>query len=222
VISLKSEERAFQESKDQDIDPSRITEVAKSNIPSEEQSSTQKSINISSSLDGVPPNDIKEDVGDMNKAVSIKQQEQPKGNNNNNEETILNETNEDNVAPDSQIFRPTAQWVERVKKELPLHTIMRLLRYLVPLVEEMAVLESKTDELSVLSFIRRTTMVGLLPVPHPIVIRKYQPNKFTSIWFTAFMWGVIFLHNSQSAPKMFDGRAVRLFIVQGSSAEYKK
>jgi hypothetical protein len=68
--------------------------------------------------------------------------------------------------------------------------------------------------IQVLDFIKRTTMVGLLPVPHPIVIRKYQPNRFTSLWFTAFMWGVIFTHN-QNTP-LFDGRAVRLFMVQTS------
>jgi hypothetical protein len=58
------------------------------------------------------------------------------------------------------------------------------------------------------------------------VIRKYQPNKYTSLWFTAFMWGVIFMHNQvpsfislpqfthpQEIP-LFDGRTVRLFMVQ--------
>jgi len=116
-----------------------------------------------------------------------------------------------------QPFVPSPEWVARVKKELPLHTIIRLLRYLVPLVEEAAATGKKMDELSVLGFIRRTTMVGILPVPHAIVIRKYQPNKFTSLWFTAFMWGVIFLHN-QGAPRLFDGRGVRLFMVQGGDA----
>lgn len=62
-----------------------------------------------------------------------------------------------------------------------------------------------------------SSQVGILPVPHAIVIRKYQPNKFTSLWFTAFMWGVVFLHN-QSGPKLFDGRGVRLFMVQGAGA----
>lgn len=55
-------------------------------------------------------------------------------------------------------------------------------------------------------FIRR-----LLPVPHPIVIRKYQPNQHTAIWFTAFMWGVVFIRN-QDLP-MFDGKKIRLFTV---------
>jgi hypothetical protein len=40
--------------------------------------------------------------------------------------------------------------------------------------------------------------VGLLPVPHPIVIRKYQANEYTSLWFTAFLWGVIFLRNQRT------------------------
>ena len=68
------------------------------------------------------------------------------------------------------------------------------------------------DEIAVLEFVRRTTMVGLLPVPHPIVIRKYQPNRYTCLWFTAFLWGTIFMHENQ--PALFDGRSVSLFMVQ--------
>lgn len=54
-------------------------------------------------------------------------------------------------------------------------------------------------------------MVGLLPVPHAIVIRKYQPNQYTSIWFTAFMWGVIFLRSQK--PPIFDKECIELFQV---------
>jgi len=68
------------------------------------------------------------------------------------------------------------------------------------------------DEQQVVTFLHSTTMVGLLPVPHPIVIRKYQPNRFTCLWFTAFQWGVIFMHN-QTVP-LFDGEFVKLFMVQ--------
>lgn len=35
-------------------------------------------------------------------------------------------------------------------------------------------------------------------MPHPIVIRKYQANEYTSLWFTAFLWGVIFLRNQRT------------------------
>ena len=99
-------------------------------------------------------------------------------------------------------------------------------------------------------FLKNTTMVGLLPVPHPIVIRKYQPNqyvvsgprartsplslvtaggcgeqrdaslcrthrrcarRYTNLWFTTFVWGVIFLRN-QSLP-IFDVKTIKLFSV---------
>lgn len=120
-------------------------------------------------------------------------------------------------------FEPTAAWLEEARHELPLSTIMRLLRHLAPQVEELTsssaargtagiLTSGGVDEAQVLEFIRETTMVGLLPVPHPIVIRKYQPNRYTSLWFSAFMWGVIFMHN-QRVP-LFDGKAVKLFHVQ--------
>ena len=72
--------------------------------------------------------------------------------------------------------------------------------------------QGDVDEIAVLEFVRRTTMVGLLPVPHPIVIRKYQPNRYTCLWFTAYLWGTIFMHENQ--PALFDGRSVSLFMVQ--------
>ena len=43
------------------------------------------------------------------------------------------------------------------------------------------------------------------------VIRKYQPNHYTGLWFTAFMWGVIFLQN-QILP-LYDGASIKLFTV---------
>jgi hypothetical protein len=60
-------------------------------------------------------------------------------------------------------------------------------------------------------------MVGLLPVPHPIVIRKYQPNQYTALWFTAYLWGVIYV-NHQSLP-IFDGKAIQLFRVSVDGTE---
>lgn len=108
-------------------------------------------------------------------------------------------------------FVPTEAWLQAVKAELPLNTIMRLLKHLVPQIEEMSA-KHVIDEKVVVDFLHSTTMVGLLPVPHPIVIRKYQPNKYTCLWFTAFLWGVVFTHNQSVA--LFDGKKVKLFIVQ--------
>lgn len=50
-----------------------------------------------------------------------------------------------------------------------------------------------TDESEILKFLQHGTLVGLLPVPHPILIRKYQANNGTAAWFRTYMWGVIYL-----------------------------
>ncbi|KAG6954771.1 hypothetical protein JG688_00012197 [Phytophthora aleatoria] len=109
-------------------------------------------------------------------------------------------------------FVPTVEWLAAWKKKLPLTTSLRLLQYLIPQLEEACQKAGGSlDEDAMLYFLRTTTMVGLLPVPHPIVIRKYQINQFTHLWFTTFTWGVIFLRN-QMLP-LFDGGAITLFTI---------
>lgn len=109
-------------------------------------------------------------------------------------------------------FVPTEEWLMELKNSLPLETVTRLLQHLVPVVDEIvARKQGGIDEQEILSILHDIVMVGLLPVPHAIVIRKYQPNQYTALWFTAFMWGVIFLRN-QNLP-MFDGECIELFQV---------
>ncbi|WAQ96055.1 HID1-like protein [Mya arenaria] len=60
------------------------------------------------------------------------------------------------------------EWVHTWKHKLPLQTIMRM---------------GLTDESEILKFLQHGTLVGLLPVPHPILIRKYQANSGTTMWF---------------------------------------
>ena len=121
-------------------------------------------------------------------------------------------TNASSVVGDH--FVPTEEWLAEFKASLPLETVSRLLQHLVPVVDEMCERKSGgvVDEAEILDMLQDVTMVGLLPVPHAIVIRKYQPNEYTSLWFTAFMWGVIFLRNQSPIP-MFDGDAIELFQV---------
>jgi hypothetical protein len=109
-------------------------------------------------------------------------------------------------------FQPNAEWLEDLKENLPMETVTRLLQHWVPVVDEIVAGKlGVVDEQEILDALNEMTMVGLLPVPHPIVIRKYQPNQYTALWFTAFMWGVIFLRN-QSLP-LFDGQCIELFQV---------
>mmetsp|Transcript_22457 Transcript_22457/g.44111 ORF Transcript_22457/g.44111 Transcript_22457/m.44111 type:complete len:748 (-) Transcript_22457:26-2269(-) len=119
------------------------------------------------------------------------------------------------AAADHQ-FVPTAEWFASWKSKMPIGTLLRTIDILVPQIEALsdgpkdAPIEV-LDETKVLHFIKNTTLVGLLPVPHPIVIRRYQPNQYTTLWFTTYTWGVIFLRN-QEMP-LWDGRKIKLFSI---------
>lgn len=109
-------------------------------------------------------------------------------------------------------FEPTEAWLAEFKEKMPFETITRLLQHLVPVIDDViARVDGVIDEGVILDVLKDVTMVGLLPVPHPIVIRKYQANQFTALWFTAYLWGVIYV-NHQSLP-IFDGKAIKLFRV---------
>ncbi|KAK9503755.1 hypothetical protein O3M35_010247 [Rhynocoris fuscipes] len=107
---------------------------------------------------------------------------------------------------------PTSEWVNSWKSKLPLQTIMRLLQVLVPQVEKICIDKGLTDESEILKFLQHGTLVGLLPVPHPILIRKYQANSGTTTWFRTYMWGVIYLRNVD--PPIWYDTDVKLFEIQ--------
>ncbi|KAK5641437.1 hypothetical protein RI129_009984 [Pyrocoelia pectoralis] len=107
---------------------------------------------------------------------------------------------------------PTGEWVQTWKSKLPLQTIMRLLQVLVPQVEKICIDKGLTDESEILKFLQHGTLVGLLPVPHPILIRKYQANTGTTVWFRTYMWGIIYLRNVE--PPIWYDTDVKLFEIQ--------
>ncbi|XP_026678544.1 protein HID1 [Diaphorina citri] len=111
-----------------------------------------------------------------------------------------------------RVWTPTPEWVKSWKDKLPLQTIMRLLQVLVPQVEKICIDKGLTDESEILKFLQHGTLVGLLPVPHPILIRKYQANSGTTTWFRTYMWGVIYLRNVD--PPIWYDTDVKLFEIQ--------
>lgn len=112
----------------------------------------------------------------------------------------------------STAWTPTTDWALLWKSKLPLQTIMRLLQVLVPQVEKICIDKGLTDETEILQFLQHGTLVGLLPVPHPILIRKYQANAGTAAWFHTYMWGVIYLRNVD--PPIWYDTDIRLFEIQ--------
>ncbi|CAH8613634.1 unnamed protein product [Schistosoma bovis] len=117
----------------------------------------------------------------------------------------LNERNSSN-------WEPTSEWVHSWKLKMPFQTIMRLLQVLVPQVEKICIDKGLTDETEIVRFLQNGTLVGLLPVPHPILIRKYQSNTGTTIWFRNYLWGIIYLRNV--TPPIWYETNVRLFEIQ--------
>ncbi|XP_012553435.2 protein HID1 [Bombyx mori] len=113
---------------------------------------------------------------------------------------------------ESGSWRPTAEWVGGWRGKLPLQTIMRLLQVLVPQVEKICIDKGLTDESEILRFLQHGTLVGLLPVPHPILIRKYQANAGTAAWFRTYLWGVIYIRNVD--PPIWYDTDVKLFEIQ--------
>uniref|UniRef100_A0A4W4HAF8 HID1 domain containing n=1 Tax=Electrophorus electricus TaxID=8005 RepID=A0A4W4HAF8_ELEEL len=118
---------------------------------------------------------------------------------------------ESNSGRDTLIYHQLLQ-VLSWKSKLPLQTIMRLLQVLVPQVEKICIDKGLTDESEILKFLQHGTLVGLLPVPHPILIRKYQANAGTAVWFRTYMWGVVYLRNVD--PPIWYDTDVRLFEIQ--------
>eukprot|EP00002_Diphylleia_rotans_P037128 TRINITY_DN8269_c0_g1_i3.p1 TRINITY_DN8269_c0_g1~~TRINITY_DN8269_c0_g1_i3.p1 ORF type:complete len:636 (-),score=120.11 TRINITY_DN8269_c0_g1_i3:344-2251(-) len=109
-------------------------------------------------------------------------------------------------------FTPTLEWIESWKQKLPMQTILRLIEVIHPAIESFC--SSSDDggnELKVLELIRKTTLVGLLPVPHPILTRKYRSHEPINIWFSSFIWGVIYVRNQ--SPPIFFGSKIKLFVV---------
>jgi hypothetical protein len=90
-------------------------------------------------------------------------------------------------------FVPSQEWFDDWHKRLPLETILRALHVLVPQVEALCASKSVTNEVEILEFLQNGTLVGLLPMPHPIVIRKQRAPIGPCIWLYSFVWSIIYV-----------------------------
>lgn len=60
--------------------------------------------------------------------------------------------------------------------------------------------------------LERLTLVGALPVPHPLVMRPFVPRRETDAWLASWSWAFLYMHTQ---PVMLDVRTVELFRLQG-------
>eukprot|EP00668_Euglena_longa_P001088 GGOE01001299.1.p1 GENE.GGOE01001299.1~~GGOE01001299.1.p1 ORF type:complete len:742 (+),score=157.12 GGOE01001299.1:31-2226(+) len=96
------------------------------------------------------------------------------------------------------------------REMLHMGTIVRMLKA----VNDELNLLKVDNETELLSFIQRTTLVGLLPIPHPILIRRFEMQPETRKWLTSWQWGVICLRAAN--PPLLDNGAVRLARMQNA------
>ena len=99
------------------------------------------------------------------------------------------------------------------KARLPLECLFRLFDFLLPKIEQMARTTPTLTDAAVLHFIQSQTLVGILPLPHPIVVRRYVPNRFTNHWFSTYTAGLCFMKAQQGAFKVWDTAKVKLFTI---------
>ena len=73
-----------------------------------------------------------------------------------------------------------------------------------------------SDENEVFAFLKKGTVVGMLPVPHPIFVRPFQYGDSFAYWFASYAWGVIFLKHMTPLPAVWIGTKVNLFLVKST------
>eukprot|EP01065_Artemidia_motanka_P028572 TRINITY_DN3399_c3_g1_i1.p1 TRINITY_DN3399_c3_g1~~TRINITY_DN3399_c3_g1_i1.p1 ORF type:complete len:735 (+),score=99.65 TRINITY_DN3399_c3_g1_i1:65-2269(+) len=93
---------------------------------------------------------------------------------------------------------------------IPVHTCSRLLDVLHPEVERFCA-RGNVQEDEVIAFLSNSTLVGLLPQPHTIMIRSFISTAHIHAYVTTWTWGMIYLQTR--APALFDPRCIWLFPV---------
>ncbi|GAM18610.1 hypothetical protein SAMD00019534_017850 [Acytostelium subglobosum LB1] len=117
-------------------------------------------------------------------------------------------------APSSPVqneWIPTDEWLQSVKRQLPLDNILKIITNLSPQIQRLCS-GSGSDEQKIMEYLRISTTVGLFPAAGPIMTRKYHANPITKSWFIAYMWCIIYLENQ--SPPLFCNTNIKLFQVR--------
>ena len=116
------------------------------------------------------------------------------------------------LAKKKRIFKPSKEWFDGWKDYIPLEIILDVVKNLQPKIDKICKGDADDEQL-IHKFLENQTLVGIVPVPHPIVIRKQQFNAVTLQWLTSYLWGVTYLNCIQ----LFEKTQVKLFIVRSGN-----
>eukprot|EP00842_Homolaphlyctis_polyrhiza_P004614 jgi/Hompol1/5153/HPOL_001125-RA len=116
-------------------------------------------------------------------------------------------------------FKPTLAWFSSWHPHLPLLTLLTLADHMRPRIELFCLENDLNDDRRVIEFLSKETVVGVLPQPHPIMMRRFVNSDAMHVWFTSFFWGLVYLKGSEATdaetaklcPPIWIGTAVSLF-----------
>lgn len=117
------------------------------------------------------------------------------------------------VTSSAEQWVPTAEWLDSWKRSLtlPVNAIACLIDHLIPKIEALCRENDGAGQEEIVKMLQATTVVGILPQPHPIVIRTYRSSSYTSMWFSSYLWGIVFTR-SQRLP-LYDWTKIRLVMI---------
>ncbi|KYQ89779.1 hypothetical protein DLAC_11787 [Tieghemostelium lacteum] len=108
-------------------------------------------------------------------------------------------------------FIPTDEWLQDIKRHLPLDNILRVITNLSPQIQSLCT-NSGNDEQRIMEYLKMSTIVGLFHSSNTIITRKYHQNSVIRSWFIAYMWCIIYLENH--SPPLFLKTAIKLFQIK--------
>lgn len=114
-------------------------------------------------------------------------------------------------------FEPTEAWVESWLPELPLHTIMTLIKQITPLLPPQGASSTSGPSLAV---IKQTQLQGLDPAPMRVHLFEWSPLSLG--WYESLLWGFIFsseIAMFKGATGIWKGTQIKLFRVQEAAVQ---
>jgi len=114
-----------------------------------------------------------------------------------------------NLNKDSN-FIANDEWLKEWKSRIDFKTMSTLMSYLLPKLEKMA--ENNSNEEDVLDSLKKISIVGIIPPPNPLLIRKYHLVLKIVEKHHVFMWSIIFVNTSEKIS-LFDKDLIKLFVV---------
>ena len=73
------------------------------------------------------------------------------------------------------------------------------------------------DEEELVRFLRKRTLVGLVPLNYPLQVIRFRMSPEIQSWLTSYLYGIVCLHQEQAS--LWNDTAIKLFVVRYDDTE---